>query len=106
MLASGTLLFDCNCKLPAASNLSHQKGEGSQHMKRIINGTTYNTATSTQIGRWEQEADDWTPTDKVEILYKTRGGAFFVHTHEEWERDGEPRHRDNFEPSTREEAHK
>ena len=46
-------------------------------MKRILNGTTYNTETSTRVAfagveeNFDFEAD--------EILYMTRGGNFFIH---------------------------
>lgn len=45
-------------------------------MKRIINGVTYNTNTSTAIAqaKWSDESERTTGT-----LYQTRGGAFFVH---------------------------
>ncbi|MEQ9642527.1 MAG: hypothetical protein RIM84_21040 [Alphaproteobacteria bacterium] len=45
-------------------------------MKKIISGVTYNTDTSTPLGR-----SNWKPNDATEIeevLYQTRGGAFFV----------------------------
>ncbi len=52
-------------------------------MKRIIDGVTYNTDTSTLIalhqGKWEK--DDGIEYDFMEWLYQTRGGAFFVHEH-------------------------
>ncbi len=40
--------------------------------KRIIEGKTYNTLTSTSLG--QHEGDLWTET-----LFKTRHGAYFVH---------------------------
>ena len=50
-------------------------------MKRIIDGVTYNTDTSTLIamvqGKWEK--DDGIEYDFIDRLYQTRGGAFFVH---------------------------
>jgi hypothetical protein len=51
-------------------------------MKRIVNGVTYNTTTSTALA-----TSSWEP-DEGEIhatLYQTRGGAFYVV--EEWSRD-------------------
>jgi hypothetical protein len=44
-------------------------------MKRIVNGVTYNTSTSTRLAqaRWEGDGGN-----VVGILYQTRGGAFFV----------------------------
>ena len=80
-------------------------------MKRIIDGVTYNTDTSAQIGRWNQKADNYNPTTKEVILYKTRGGAFFLHEHEEWsfqdDETGEwvTKHNDSFQPLTRQKAH-
>lgn len=52
-------------------------------MKRIINGVTYNTATSTALARssWDGNRGRITGT-----LYQTRGGAFFVHGEEKFER--------------------
>jgi hypothetical protein len=44
-------------------------------MKRIIDGVTYNTETSTKLAqaKWDDDGD------VVGILYQTRGGAYFVH---------------------------
>ena len=81
-------------------------------MKRIIDGVTYNTDTSTLIARYQEAADNYNPTDKTIDLYKTRGGAFFLHVHEEWhvkdEDSGEwqKKLKDQFEPLTREAAQK
>jgi len=50
-------------------------------MKRIIEGKTYNTDTSTKVARWEYKDQDEYET--IATLYKTRGGAFFI-VHE-WE---------------------
>src|SRR5262245_10114383 len=80
------------------------------NMKRIIDGVTYNTETSTQIGRWAEEAGDDSPTSQEVILYKTRGGVFFLHNHEEWTVKGEEtdewvtKKRDRFDPMSREKA--
>jgi hypothetical protein len=45
-------------------------------MKRIVNGVTYNTDTSTRLAqsRWEPEAGE----SVLGTLHQTRGGAFFV----------------------------
>jgi predicted HicB family RNase H-like nuclease len=45
-------------------------------MKRIINGVTYNTDTSTQIAQKDGERNGG--NRYFEILYQTRGGAFFL----------------------------
>lgn len=80
-------------------------------MKRIVNGVTYNTDTSTAIARWQREDED-EGTQEEMILYQTRGGAFFVHEIREtkaWnerEREYEERSRHAFEPMSPEEAHK
>ena len=53
-------------------------------MKRVIDGVTYNTDTSTLLAtaRWEgYRPSDWRNEIEVEFegdLYLTRGGAFFV----------------------------
>jgi len=84
-------------------------------MKRIIDGVTYNTDTSTVVARAETVEPEWggNPEERKKFtLYQTRGGAFFVHTHIEWtvlnRRTEEPeeRERDVFVPMTRDEAHK
>src|ERR1700676_3006686 len=79
-------------------------------MKRIVNGVTYNTATSTRLAesRWER--------DNSEIafgtLFQTRGGAYFVDveiTSQEWnesERALETKMAHTFEPLSPEAAHK
>lgn len=45
-------------------------------MKRIVNGVTYNTETSTAVARseWTDSSDG---QEHVMVLYQTRGGAFF-----------------------------
>jgi predicted HicB family RNase H-like nuclease len=50
-------------------------------MKRVINGVTYNTNTSTRIARAERtdEASHGRPAQRREwVLYQTLGGAFFL----------------------------
>lgn len=83
-------------------------------MKRIIDGVTYNTDTATLIARseWVETYFNGNPPDERHDrrLYQTRGGAFFVHTQTETERqnfhgDWEPVTRNEFDPLTREEAH-
>jgi predicted HicB family RNase H-like nuclease len=53
-------------------------------VKRIVDGKTYNTDTSMKVARAEYSDDGWdnkTGGDYlVHTLYKTRGGAFFIHT--------------------------
>jgi predicted HicB family RNase H-like nuclease len=79
-------------------------------MKRIVNGVTYNTETSTVLARISYESDDDIQWD--ETLYQTRGGAFFVDeqsTRKIWnERDQrrEIKVTNNFVPKSAEEAHK
>ncbi len=49
-------------------------------MKRIIDGVTYNTDTSTKLARSEYKAQyNHTTYPCVGLLYQTRGGAYFVH---------------------------
>jgi hypothetical protein len=45
--------------------------EGEEAVKRVVNGVSYNTETSTKLGecRWEEGKG---------VLYQTRDGAFFV----------------------------
>ena len=79
-------------------------------MKRLINAKTYDTATASKIGRSANEDRD-EKTSREHILYKTRGGVFFLHMHEEWrakDKDGEwtPNHHDHFTLMTRKEAEK
>src|ERR1700722_13091756 len=83
------------------------------NMKRIVDGVTYNTRTSTVIARADVVEPEWggNPEERKKMtLYQTRGGAFFLHAHTEWtvlnRRTEEPedRERDSFEPMTREEA--
>lgn len=79
-------------------------------MKKIIDGVTYNTETSTAIGRAEREAEHNDPKSYEWTLYQTRGGAFFVHTHATWgvKKDDEwvDRESHEFKSLTRDEAQK
>ena len=78
-------------------------------MKRIVNGVTYNTETSTRLAesRWERDDDE----KAFGTLYQTRGGAFFVDveiTRQEWnefERANETKVVHAFEPMSPEKAH-
>ncbi|WP_149312388.1 toxin-antitoxin system HicB family antitoxin [Methylobacterium sp. P1-11] len=45
-------------------------------MKRIIEGKTYNTETSTRIAKAPQHEDEM---DQFDLLYQTRHGAFFCY---------------------------
>ena len=56
-------------------------------MKRVINGLTYNTDTSTAVARYEYEDDK--DHDTKATVYQNRGGAFFI-VHE-WQ-EPDPRH--------------
>lgn len=46
-------------------------------MKRIVNGVSYNTETSTEIAKSEYDEGEGESSGS-EILYQTRGGAFFT----------------------------
>jgi predicted HicB family RNase H-like nuclease len=78
-------------------------------MKRIVNGVTYNTATSTRLAecRWSRDDDEIFGT-----LYQTRGGAFFADeeiTRQIWNEDERTHQREmrhSFEPLSPEGAHK
>jgi predicted HicB family RNase H-like nuclease len=79
-------------------------------MKRIVNGVTYNTETSTRLAE-----SQWEPNISMKVfatLYQTRGGAFFADnetTREEWneiERTAETKVTRSFEPMSPEDAHK
>lgn len=80
-------------------------------MKRIIDGVAYNTATATKIAQTQYEpSPQWGGPQGESVLYQTRGGAFFVHTHEVLtyqDRKGEWQDRETNEVTamTREEAH-
>jgi hypothetical protein len=74
-------------------------------MKRIVNGLTYNTDTSTLLAKAEWTLDDsWSPHHGMECegeLYQTRGGAFFlvttIHTKDA---EGEPKDKVEVESMT------
>lgn len=78
-------------------------------MKKIVNGVTYNTETSTRLAEaeWEQDGNQM-----IETLFQTRGGAFFLDlevTSREWnehERDYDERITRTFTPVSPEGAHK
>jgi hypothetical protein len=77
-------------------------------MKRIVNGVTYNTATSSRLAESHWNGDDGTVFG---ALYQTRGGAFFVDaeiTRQVWNED-DRRHESKvehvFAPQSPEEAH-
>jgi predicted HicB family RNase H-like nuclease len=83
-------------------------------MKRIINGVTYNTDTSTLIAMAEVDhganpyASEPAKNERM-WLYQTRGGAFFLHTcTETYRRNNEGKFRavtrDEFEPLSTSEA--
>jgi hypothetical protein len=70
-------------------------------MKRIISGATYNTDTSTPVGRYSYEDDvDGADSTVYCEVYQTRGSAFFVV--ETWV-DGNRSDRCNFVAVTRDE---
>ena len=49
-------------------------------MKRIIDGVTYNTDTSTRLAQSEYETEyNHESKPCIGTLYQTRGAAFFVH---------------------------
>ncbi len=78
MLAS--ILLTC---LPLITSLQVTFSHASKvyQMKRIIDGVTYNTDTAMVVARsaWKEEASYGTPdTDHTDILYRTRGNAFFL----------------------------
>lgn len=79
-------------------------------MKRIIDGVTYNSETSTAIGRSIADADHNDPKAYEWTLYRTRGGAFFLHTHSSWavkkHDEWVEREHDEFAPMTEAEARK
>jgi len=82
-------------------------------MKRIVSGVTYNTETSSVLASWEWEEGENQVTTEfgTDVLYQTRGGAFFLHkskTTSEWdegERAYQKRTKDEFVPLSPEQAH-
>jgi predicted HicB family RNase H-like nuclease len=64
--------------------------KGEAIMKWVKDGVSYNTATSTPLAKATTD-DDGEGKNFEGTLYKTRGGAFFVHAHREWavKREGE-----------------
>ncbi len=49
--------------------------------KRIIEGKTYNTETSTQVAGWNDDNSEDGPWDSGRFLYQTRHGAFFLYSY-------------------------
>jgi hypothetical protein len=80
------------------------------NVKRIIDGLTYNTDTSTLLARAEWEFDNqFSPYHGLECggeLYQTRGGAFFVATtiHVPGDKGREPKDKVEFAPLSPERA--
>ncbi len=68
--------------------------------KRIINGKTYNTETSTRLAGWSESPDQY-PVSFGEDLYQNRLGAFFVY---EWGDDSPDGPYQDLKPLTPEEA--
>ena len=78
-------------------------------MKRIVDGRTCNTETSTLVARAEWEVDNYSPYAGSECegeLYQTRGGAFFLVTtiHIPESRDSDARDKVEFDVMTAERA--
>ena len=78
-------------------------------MKRIVNGVTYNTDTSTKLAQTDCEDDDG--KDGLDVLYVTQGGAFYLYsrtTEKVWN-ESERAHEENtshaFIPMSPERAH-
>jgi predicted HicB family RNase H-like nuclease len=82
-----------------------QSPDGDTSVKRVIDGKTYNTDTSTLVAQYEYEDDKGYET--VAEVYQNRGGAFFiVHSWKEPDPDsqfGETTDKVLFEASSREE---
>jgi len=79
-------------------------------MQRIIDGVAYNTETAAKVASLEFDASSAGGTRGAEVLYQTRGGAFFRHVQEVvayQNRGGEWQERESnqFEAMTRDEAH-
>jgi hypothetical protein len=53
-------------------------------MKRILDGTIYDTETSVAIARKEYGADDHNMQASESTLYQTQGGALFRYDQESW----------------------
>jgi hypothetical protein len=84
-------------------------------MKRIVKGVAYNTATAALLGKkkWvERDHNDNEASRGIDILYATKGGAFFVHEHLIERRWNEAERRyyedptDRFVPMSPEAAHR
>ena len=80
-------------------------------MKRIINGVSYNTETSTKVAISEYDGTSRGEPRGEETLYQTRGGAFFLHSsevtmHKDRNGDWQERESNQFEVMTRDSAHK
>ena len=73
-------------------------------MKRVIDGKTYNTDTSTIVGRYEYENQNG--CDVEATVYLNNGGAFFVLHHWEVGKDELARSKTYMEAMTREEIEK
>lgn len=75
-------------------------------MKRIIDGVTFNTDTSTKLGLSEYSTSyNHEEVDCSGVLYQTRGGAFFlVEDIERRDEDGYNIVKHRFSPKTRKEA--
>jgi len=87
---------------------THQWRAYEEQMKRIVNGVTYNTDTSTRLA-----TSAWDDDGKItETLYQTRGGAFFLHRQtvgqvwNEETRSKEVQTTHSFQPQSPEDAHK
>ena len=48
-------------------------------MKKIINGSSYNTETAKQLATWDNSSDYGDMSHYSESLYRTRSGKFFMH---------------------------
>ena len=82
-------------------------------MKRVVDGVTYNTVTSSLVAVSEWEEDDQGPKKSIGVtqeLFQTRGGAFFLLVRREWsewdqnEREWFPNERLEIMPVSRERA--
>lgn len=81
-------------------------------MKRIVNGVTYNTATSSRVAESRWNRSDEPDKEFFGTLYQTQGGAFFVDleiTRQRWneaEREDETEVIHEFDPLSPDGAHK